>query len=218
MATYKQAQLDESQRQVFLDAFLQENPNDNVGALTYNLHKKPGLDRVTELQFAGAVDAEEADALRKVAYESTQYAFLLITFDMIGKGEKHPIIVNPRSFELDEASFASNIADHEYIHTHDFRYGIPLPDGTVINHANTDQLQPVTLEAVLDTRALFYQLMKGREKGIQNSDAFMNAIHGFLKYYHILKGVEPANDFERDVIRTQIASYQGMLPEHLREK
>jgi len=63
-----------------------------------------------------------------------------------------------------------------------------------------------------------YQLMKGGEKGMQDSDAFMNAIHGFLKCHHTLKCIQPANDFEGDVIRTQIASYQGMLPERLREK
>lgn len=217
--TYDQARSDEAQRQVFLDVFFQRNPNDNVAALTYNLHKKAGLDRVTELQLAGEVDPEEANELRKVAYESTQYAFLLITPEMIGKGDRHPIIVNPRAFnELSEADFEYNIVDHEYMHTHDFRFGIPLPNGTVINHTNAGQLQPVTLEAVLDSRALMYQLMRGREKGMQDSEAFMNAIHGFLKYHNALKGVQPANDFERDVIKTQIASYQGMLPEHLREK
>jgi hypothetical protein len=219
MATYRQAQQDEAQRQVFLDTFFQRNPNDNVEALTYNLHKKPGLDRITKLQFAGAVDADVADELRKVAYESTQYAFLLITPKMIGKRDRHPIFVNPRAFnELSEADFEYNIVDHEYMHTHDFRFGIPLPNGTVINHTNAGQLQPVTLEAVLDSRALMYQLMKGREKGMQDSEAFMNAIHGFLKYHHALKGVQPVNDFEREVIKTQVASYQGILPEHLREK
>ncbi len=118
MAAYRQAQQDESQRQIFLDEFFRRNPNDNVAALTYNLHKKPGLDRVTELQFAGVIGDEEADELRKVVYESTQYAFLLITPKMIGKGDRHPIFINPRAFdELSEADFEYNLVDHEYIHT-----------------------------------------------------------------------------------------------------
>lgn len=217
--TFSQARENEFKRQDYLDEFLKKNNNENVAALVYNLHKKPGLDKITEMQFAGAVDLEEADKLRKVAYESTQYAFLLITSEMIGKGNRHPIFVNPRAFnELNESDFEYSIVDHEYIHTHDFRFGIPFPNGAVINYTNAIQLQPVTLEAILDSRAYIFQLITGSKKGMQKSKAFINAINQFLKYHHILKNVQPENDFEREVINNQIASHQSILPEHLKEK
>jgi hypothetical protein len=210
---YKQAQQDESLRQAFLDRFLQKNPNENVEALTYNLHQKPGLDRITELEFSGLIDGEEANLLRKMTYESTPYAFLLITPEMIGKGDKHTILVNSKAFdELNETDLEYNLIDHEYIHTHDFRYGIPFSNGKVINHTNASQLQPNTLEAVLDTRALMYQLIKGREKGIQDSNGFMNAINGFMKYYFMLKDIKPQNDFEKEIIRIQVAIINKYFP------
>ena len=216
MITFEQAQADESQRQVFLDNFFQENPSDCVKDLRYNLHHKAGLDRITELQVSSMIDTETADELRAETYESDPLAFLLITPEMIGKGDKHPIIVNPRAFEeLDSQAFEYNILDHEYFHALDFCHGMPFPTGLVVNHTNVEQLQPETITGLLETRALVYQLIQGRNKRLGKTDAFMNAIHGLLKHHRLFKDIQPENDFERDVIDTQISSYQALLPGYL---
>lgn len=91
-----------------------------------------------------------------------------------------------------------------------------MTDGMLVNHTNAGQLQPETLEGVVETRALFYQLMQGRIEICRQPDAFMNAIHGLLGYHNMLRSVNPQNDFERKVIEAQLRSYQEMFPNHLR--
>ncbi|MFT4304390.1 MAG: hypothetical protein ACMXYG_07525 [Candidatus Woesearchaeota archaeon] len=219
MITFDEAKHDELRRQDYLDIFFKQNPDRNVSALVYNIHRKPSLDKITEMQFADLIDTDMADAMRLNVYQSTSFAFLLITGEMLGKNHAHTIFVNSRAFtDLDENDFRYNIVDHEYFHATDFRHGIPLPNGVIIDYTNSGLLQYDTLEGIIDTRALIYQMLKGREKGIHDSQAFMNAIKGFLKYHHQLKSVNPGNDFEREVIKAQIQSYQSLLPNHLREK
>ncbi|MFH1053779.1 MAG: hypothetical protein V1740_05180 [Candidatus Woesearchaeota archaeon] len=217
MIYYNETQEQEEVRQRFLDGFHLSNPGEGVKRLVYNLNKMPGVYLVDELVALGEIPEDQGDEMRQDAYEGKQMAFVLITPNMIGRGKDNPIIVNPNAFEVDEGSFHSNLSDHEYFHARDFKYGIPLPNGIVVNYENAEQLQNETLEALLDSRALLFQLLQARDNGRTDQESFQNALLGFLQYHHRLKQVGPENDFERRVVNAQIKSYQAILPPHLRD-
>ncbi len=214
MVSFLQARDDESLRQQYLDEFLLNYPHDSVSDLRYNVHRKAGLNRVTELAIEGSLDELTANELRKAVYESNTFAFLLHTADMIGRGNQHPIIINPAAFDdLEEIDFVFFVRDHEYFHAGDFKHGIFLPDKIAINYGNVTGIQPNTLQGLLETRAFLYQLQKNQ---MNDSGSYLHAIKGFLKSHRILRDVTPRSGFEKQVIEAQIKSYQTILPEHLR--
>ncbi len=220
--TYAQAKRDEGSRQTYLDQFLKIQPHPHVRSLRYNLGFQAGLDRIAELEGERLICAQAAADARAEVTRADNYAFLVLARGMLGHGKKQPIIVNPPAFEqLSEEGLETYLIDHEYVHAQDISRGMALSAGMRIDSANEGQFQICALHAILETRALAYQISEGVKKHVGH-DTLRRALGEFWKYHCLLSGIEPANELEGTAIGIQLASYRPLLdfifPEMTRKK